>query len=94
MITLVSKRAINIFLVIAIVILAIGSVVTFTQYQNLFRVNADVDESYRTIRAADQALISITEAALKVSSFVLGNDTDTISNLPETIIAAQVNLNV
>ena len=94
MLTIVSKRTINIFLVIAIVILAIGSVVTFTQYQNLFKVNADVDQSYRTIRAANQALISITESSLKVSNFLLGNDEDTITNLPETIIAAQLNLSV
>jgi CHASE3 domain sensor protein len=94
MITSVSKRTINIFLVIAIIILAIGSVVTFTQYQNLFRVNAAVDQSYRTIRAANQALISITESSLKVSNFLLGNDEGTISNLPETIIAAQLNLSV
>jgi len=94
MITLVSKRVINICLIIAILILSLGSLMTFIQYQNLFRVNAGIETSYRTIRAANQAIISLNESSLKVSNYLLGADTESINNLDETLIAAQVNFNV
>jgi CHASE3 domain sensor protein len=74
------------------VAIAIFNFLTFYEYQSLFRVNNDIIESYQTIRAANQVIISINEAEIKVGGLLLGNDENGVKNLPEIIISAQVNM--
>jgi CHASE3 domain sensor protein len=88
----VKKKYIKYFLIPCIVAIAVFNFLTFYEYQSLFRVNNDIIESYQTIRAANQVIISINEAGLKVGGLLLGNDETGVKNLPEIIISAQLNM--
>jgi CHASE3 domain sensor protein len=87
-----NKKMLNNFLIFAIAFVTICNLIAFGEYQNLFKINGDVIESYLTIRAANQTLISVNEASQKVSSFLFAGDNEGINNLPQIIISAQVNL--
>ncbi len=88
----VKRKYVKYFLIPCIVAIAIFNFLTFYEYQSLFRVNNDIIESYQTIRAANQVIISINEAEIKVGGLLLGNDENGVKNLPEIIISAQVNM--
>jgi CHASE3 domain sensor protein len=88
----VKKKHIKFILIPCIVAIAIFNFLTFYEYQSLFRVNHDIIESYQTIRAANQVMLSINEAGLKLGGMLYANNETGVKNLPEIIISAQLNL--
>jgi CHASE3 domain sensor protein len=86
------KKFLSNFIILFIIVITVGNLITYSEYQNLFRINGNILESEQTLRAANQAIISIHEAGLKVSAFLLADDGEGMKNLPETITSAQLNL--
>lgn len=83
--------AITLLLAAAMSLTASG-IWTYTLYQSAFKNNSDAIESYQTIRAINRTLISINEAELDISSFIMTRDNHFINKLPELIVSIQVNL--
>jgi CHASE3 domain sensor protein len=77
---------------IGIVLLAVGGVYYYFQLQWALKYESEVQQSYQTIRAANQAQISIDEAAMDVGRLITTTDATSIGNLPELIISAKINL--
>jgi CHASE3 domain sensor protein len=88
----IHKKFVSNFLIFLIIVITVGNLITYSEYQNLFRVNNDILESGQTMRAANQAIISLHEAGMKVSAFIIADDLEGMKNLPETITSAQLNL--
>jgi CHASE3 domain sensor protein len=73
-------------------ILTIGGLYSYSEYQRSFQMSHHIIESYQTIRAANQTILSVNEASAEVSALLLTSNLDTIQNLPELIVSAQINL--
>jgi CHASE3 domain sensor protein len=61
-------------------------------YQVALNSNANMIESYQTIRAANQSILSLQEAELGVNYFVLTGDKEAIKKLSENIISTELNI--
>ena len=85
------KNLISIFLLMGVVTLAFCGIVSYLQYFRLSQSNNELIQSYQTIRAANQSLISIDEAALRVSSFLQTRDASALTQVPQLITTASVN---
>jgi CHASE3 domain sensor protein len=77
---------------IGIVLLTFGGLYYYFQLQCSLKFEGDVQQSYQTIRAADQAQIAIDEASMDVGRFLNTTDATNIGNLPELIISAKINI--
>lgn len=77
---------------LGIVLLTIGGISYYLMLQSTVKANGDVEQTYQTIRAADQSQLAIDEAAMDVGRFLNTTDLGQMSNLPELIISAQINL--
>jgi CHASE3 domain sensor protein len=77
---------------IGIVLLMIGGILFFQQYQSLISDDDNRNTSYLTLRAANGAIGAITEATLDIDAFIESNDPTAIKNLQQIVIIAQVNL--
>jgi len=86
------KRLAIILCLAAVCLLTVSGILGYLRYAQAFESNAEVIKSYQTIRAANQALISLDEASLEVSTFLFSKNTTGIKNLPELIISAQLNM--
>jgi CHASE3 domain sensor protein len=89
--TSLHKRLTIALFLTAIILLLISGISAYHKFNYVMRVDNDISQSYQTLRAANQSLLSIDEAALEVSTFLLTNNLDAIKNLPEIIVSAQVN---
>lgn len=85
------KQFISIFLFLSIITLAICSAIAYMQYTHLLGSYNKVIQSYQTIRAINQSLISIDEGSLSVSTFLQIRDSQTLNQIPKIIIAAKIN---
>jgi CHASE3 domain sensor protein len=54
-------------------------------------IHKSLIESYQTIRAINQTVISIDEGALNISIFLQTKETNTLKNIPENITNAELN---
>jgi CHASE3 domain sensor protein len=81
----------SIFL-IGILLLMIGGMLFFQQYQKIISTTDNINTSTLTLRAANAALSAINEATLDVTSFINTSDPNTIKNLSQITVIAQVNL--
>jgi CHASE3 domain sensor protein len=79
-------------IIILVLIITIGNLIIFNEQENVTRINSNIIQSYRTIRAINEAIISIGEANVKISDFLLNNNEEALNNLQQDIISAQVNL--
>ena len=86
------KRATSTFLLTAILSLTLSGIWVYNLYQQVYDVNMDVVTTYQTIRAANQSLVSLDEAAIDVRAFLISDDSNIIKKFPETIITAQLNI--
>lgn len=77
---------------IVILSITLSGIWVFNRYQSIYDMNLDLMTDYQTIRAADQAILSINEASVAVSAFLATNDEEEITKLPEDIISAQLNM--
>jgi CHASE3 domain sensor protein len=75
-----------------IVILMGGGIWFYLQLQHALVREVDIQESYQTIRVADQAQIAIDEAGMDVGRFISTTDITNLANLPQLVIAAKINL--
>jgi CHASE3 domain sensor protein len=82
----------KIWFVSLVLIITIVNLIIFSEQENVYRIHKDIIQSYQTIRATNQAMISIGDASAKISDFFLNNNENGLKNLQETIIAARVNL--
>ncbi|MES2218012.1 MAG: CHASE3 domain-containing protein [Pseudomonadota bacterium] len=86
------KRNSIIFLFfIGIVVLTIGGMFFYWQLQHALRFEKDIQTSYETINAANQAALSIDEAATDLTRFLNTTDADNIGNLPKLVISVKIN---
>lgn len=85
------KKLISLFLLFGILSLIAFVLTAYFQYCRLFNAQNNLVISYQTIRAANQSLISIDEAALNVSTFAQSKDPDILVRILNIIIAAEVN---
>ena len=85
------KSFISYFLLFSMIALIVCGVMSYVQYNRLSNTYLNLIESYQTIRAANQTIISLDGAALSVGSFIYKNDATSLTKLPELIIAAEVN---
>jgi CHASE3 domain sensor protein len=85
------KRLISTFLLLGLITLIILGTVAYLQYDRLSNGRDSLIESYQTIRAANQSLISINEAAIDIGVFLQTKDASILKKIPEIITAAQVN---
>ena len=85
------KSFISYFLLFSMIALIVCGVMSYVQYNRLSNTYINLIESYQTIRAANQTIISLDEAALSVGSFIYKNDATSLVKLPELIISAEVN---
>jgi CHASE3 domain sensor protein len=90
--TLLARRITIILFLISILTTFVTGFWAYHKYQSALQVNADIIESYQTLRAANQSLLSINEASMNVSTYIITNDTNTIAKIPELILSAQINL--
>jgi CHASE3 domain sensor protein len=87
--TSVSHRSIIIILVL---IITLGNIAIFNAQNQLYYTNNNIIQSFQTIRATNQVIISINDASEKISDFLLDNNEESLKNLNENIISAQINL--
>ncbi len=87
------KKFISNFIIFLIIVITVGNLITYSEYQNLFRVNSDIMDSGQTVRAANQTIISIFDGTIKISAFIMADDNNGMKSLPETITSAQLNFN-
>jgi CHASE3 domain sensor protein len=86
------KNMIGFFFLAAMAGLSAGIVLFYAQMQSLLQINAQVIQSYQTIRAANRTTLAITDAALRLSIFLNTHEQAIIQKIPEIIISAKVNL--
>jgi len=87
------RRYIAITLMLAsAALLTVSGIWVYTLYQKAFEDNSDVVESYQTIRAINRTMLSVNDASLNVSSFIITSDRKFINKLPNLIISIRVNL--
>lgn len=92
MFKLLRRNIANTLILISAISLIISGVYIYILYQNAFRDTNDVIETYQTIRAINRTLLSVNEAALDMSSFIITGDEKFRKKFPEVIISIQVNL--
>src|SRR5690348_4928928 len=85
------RNLISYFFLSGIILLSVFGIILYMQYSQLSNTYNYTIDSYQTIRAANQSLISIDQAALGVSSFLLTKDTESLSQIPNFITAAEAN---
>jgi CHASE3 domain sensor protein len=85
------KNLLSYFLLFSIITLIITGILSYIQYGRLSNTYFNLIQSYQTIRAANQAIISIDEASLNVNSFLDTHNAALLSKIPELIISAEVN---
>lgn len=85
------KNLISFFLIFSLITFAICGSVSYLQYQRLSNTYYHLIESYQTIRAANQTIISFDEASMAVSRFLITKESGSLSKIPEYAIAAQIN---
>jgi CHASE3 domain sensor protein len=87
-----NKKFLGNFIIFLIIIITIGNLITYSEYQNLFLVTRDIQDSGQTLRAANQAIISLHEAGMEISAYLLAGDADGMKKFSETITSVQLNL--
>jgi len=83
--------AITLFLA-SLAFLTASGIWIYSLYQQAFNANMQTVQTFQSIRAINRLMLSIDEAALKVSSFSNTRQTQYLEKLPEVIIAIEVNL--
>lgn len=85
------KKLISLFFLFSIISLIAFFLVSYFQYYRLFSTHKSLIKSYQTIRAVNQTLISLDEAALNTSLFLQDRVKENLNIIPESIITAQLN---
>lgn len=85
------RRLVSLFFLMSIITLIAFFFSSYLQYYRLYHTHRALIESYQTIRAVNQTLISLDEAALNTSIFLQTKESDILSIIPESITTAQLN---
>lgn len=64
---------------------------TYSLYQKAFEANAHIINVLETIRSSNRLILSVNEAAIDVSQFVITRQIEALSRLPEIIVSIDVN---
>lgn len=84
------KNLMSFFLLFSILAFIISGAIGYIQYYCLSNTYSNLIASYQTVRAANQSIISIDEAALNISAFLDTKDPQTLAKIAGFIIAAKV----
>jgi len=85
------QRLISLFFLLSILALIAFCSVSYLQYQRLYCTHKNMIESYQTIRAVNQTLLSLDEGALNISLFLQDKDMSILNSIPDNIISAELN---
>lgn len=85
------QRIISINFLIAIVLLAISTIYYSIEHSHRKKENENIMLSYQTMRAANQTLLSLGQALLRLNTYTHTHDPAIIKKIPEYLEAAKVN---
>lgn len=86
------KNVFTIFFLIIILIMSISGAFTYFYVEKLLDTNQVVVNIEEVTRAANQSLLTLTEAEAEVSNFVLSRNPQMIENLPYYLISSEINV--
>lgn len=75
-----------------IIFFIFSGVWVYCLYDKVFVASEDMVTSYQTIKAANQAVLSINEAGLDVNAFLVAHDPSELQNLTNAIVSARLNV--